>query len=82
MTEFIYSNYLIIDIRDSYASMIRPIKNAIKIPIHNLINDNSIDFIKNKAIDHYIYIYCESESKTNLAVKLLKKNNVEATKYY
>lgn len=62
--------------------MISPIENAIKIPIHNLINDTSIDFIKAKASDHYIYIYCESESKTNLAIKLLRKNNVEAIKYY
>lgn len=79
--KFIYANSLIIDIRDSYTSMIRPIENAIKIPIHYLINDTSIDFIKAKAINHYIYIYCESESKTNLAIKLLKKYKLEASKY-
>nr|YP_009297139.1 molybdopterin biosynthesis protein [Porphyridium sordidum]AOM66482.1 molybdopterin biosynthesis protein [Porphyridium sordidum] len=76
------SQHLIIDIRDSYTSMIRPIHNAINIQIDNLINDTSLDFIKSKAIDYSIYVYCDDELKTNLAIKLLKKHQIQATKYY
>lgn len=81
MQKILLSNDLIIDIRDSYSAKMRPIEKSIKIPINKLINDTSIDFIKEKSINHTIYIYCDSLSKTNLAIKLLKNNSIHCSKY-
>nr|ATJ02909.1 molybdopterin biosynthesis protein [Porphyridium purpureum] len=74
-------NYLIVDIRDSYSSKIYPIDNALRIPMHKIINDTSIDFIKEKSIHYNIYIYCETDSKTDFIIKLLEKNKIIARKY-
>nr|ARO91125.1 molybdopterin biosynthesis protein [Flintiella sanguinaria] len=72
---------LIIDIRTNYEFLKNKNQNdynSINIPLDVLFNDQNIDFLKRESINKKILIYCETQSRSKLAVNLLNKYNIKA----
>jgi sulfur-carrier protein adenylyltransferase/sulfurtransferase len=73
------SNVLIIDIRTAYECFLSPIQDAINIPLNQLLNDTNMNFLQKESIDKEIKVFCSNYSRSQTAIKVLKKYKIVAT---
>lgn len=68
--------YKLIDIRQPIDFHIKHLKNAINIPLNKLKTEKSIKYIQTLK-DFNIFIYCDSNTKSNIASQFLRKNKID-----
>lgn len=71
------NNFLLIDVRQNIEFKKNYILKSINIPLKHLRNKNTYKFLHNYCLDKTLIIYCNNNSRSNIACKILKQYQIQ-----